>query len=249
MKVMSDELNIIHTYADDSQLIKISLASLLALKPWSGQRLIVPERVDKLATDVGNNVLQFDRDFKLMKYTHDDGESPIYIIDGQHRIEVIKRYFAKKICSISSDVTATLYTLDNEESANALFRKINNVMAIDIVVDHTLEINEMVENVEKQFGKQHVRPDRIRRPYLSSDIVRTWIKSLFDSERYGITSKNVINTLIKVNLSECMKFKKFPPKKLPSEKSFTAALDAGFILPWTSIDSWTTMFDIIVSDE
>jgi len=243
LQVMSKGPEVLHSYKDGSQLVKLSLAALISLKPWPGQRLIVPERINKLSEDVGDNTLDFDRDFKLMKYNQDDVESPIYIIDGQHRIEVIKRYFTKKLSYTHAFVTATLYSLDSEADANALFRKINDVMVIDVEEDRTLEINKIVEDVEEAFGRQHIRPDRSRRPYLSSETVRTWVRFLFSSKRIGVSSENIIETLSDVNLAEFERCKK--ATKLPSEKCFATAFEKGFVLPWTTPEAWTIAFDAL----
>lgn len=109
------------THIDDIIVQQISVDTLLSYPIWNGNRFVDQERVKELKKKIKNiNDLHFI--YHAIKYNDESGEH-IDIVDGQHRINVIKESIYNK----NNFVLLVLKKVNNDDEAIEYFNKINNI--------------------------------------------------------------------------------------------------------------------------
>ena len=97
-----------------------------------------------------------------------------YLVDGQHRQEVIKKYYEENyILPINFDVLLHEKIVDSEAEAIEYFNAINNTKPQQDN-DPKILTNKYILALEKHFVKL-IRPEGkgTKRPFLSNDLLRT----------------------------------------------------------------------------
>lgn len=172
----------LHTYSDGSILRVMDASALMHIPIWKGNRHIDQIHVKNIKESTKAYFL--DSGYKIIQY-EEDGIKKSYLIDGQHRLSVVRDYFTTK--TIEDEyfehpikdfkVTVTEITVTSESDAIDYFNKINNVKPVQYQEDPNLIINKYIKGFDNSFpGKL-----KMKRPYLSSDKLRdalTNIKSL-----------------------------------------------------------------------
>lgn len=168
----------IHTLNDGSVMRIMSARELITIPIWNGNRIIDRQHVKELERDVGDHIIHLDSGYRIVRYSEPDasGNTHVqsYIIDGQHRIQVLNHYFHSCETAVDFNVVVTEKDVANESEAIAYFNASNNSKPI-IWTDPSMVINELIAALEKKFnaGKQKtIRPGRTQRPYLSVDLLR-----------------------------------------------------------------------------
>lgn len=131
--------NIIDKKDDNTFLISLTFRELLAYSmTWCFNRSINTDKVDELYDSLCQSysipfILQAVYDEK-----HTNPVSKILILDGQHRLEAIRKYIEMKdsLWQCTHKVWVCVHKLDYAESTNAniaieLFKKINNNRVVD----------------------------------------------------------------------------------------------------------------------
>lgn len=172
----------LHTYNDGSKLILLTARSLCAIPIWKGNRIIDTEHVENIRRQVGHNIRRLDSGYRIIQYTEVDaeGRSVIqkYIIDGQHRISVLKDFFAQNLCEEDFPLTATEISVNSEAEAINYFNTINNAKPIQFKEDPNLIINKYIAKLSETFQQTDkkvpalIRSTATRRPYLHVDAIR-----------------------------------------------------------------------------
>lgn len=164
------------TYSDESKLKTTNMKAFLSISNWRGNRHLDYTRVELLTKEVGDNIKSLDSGYHVIKILEEDaaGKSRhvMYLIDGQHRREVLLRYYASGLCLEDFPVTYIEKVVDSESDAITHFNKINNTKPMRIEEDPRLIANRFVAALEKGFAKGLIRSKTTRRPYLSADILR-----------------------------------------------------------------------------
>ena len=178
-------MELLHTYSDNSKLYKISASVLTRIPIWKGNRIIDFDHVKNIKESANAKLL--DSGYKIIRYNEMDDDKPInrsFIIDGQHRISVVKEYLETKILddyfenpTKDFQVTVTEICVDSEADAIMYFKKINNVKSIQFQEDPNLVINEYIQKLDESFPKKF----RIKRPYVPLDKFREALKLRIDS--------------------------------------------------------------------
>jgi hypothetical protein len=173
-------MKIIHTYHDGSELQVITSRELIRLAIWKGQRIMDAERVSEMQCSIGANFERLDSGYHVVRYKEEaaDGRrvESTYLIDGQHRASVLRGYYESTICEPDFEVTVTVRDVESEVDAIEYFNKINNVKVQQWAIDPNLLINSYMAALERVFNKPRfaqIRPGKTKRPYLSSDSLRT----------------------------------------------------------------------------
>lgn len=172
-------MSILHTYNDGSKLVKLSAKQLITIPIWKGNRILDKEHMETLRKSVGTKYRTLDSGYKIIKYfelcSNGQYEEQSYLIDGQHRVSLLRDFFASAICEPDFDVTVTEKRVSSELEAIQYFNEVNTVKAQSWETDPNLITNLYVAGLEDAFNKKKARFIRkgvTHRPYLSSDKVR-----------------------------------------------------------------------------
>ena len=83
----------LHTFSDKSILQKISAEALILIPVWKGNRFIDLNHANKIKESINGNIESLDSTiFRVVKYKDGDSDQR-FIVDGQHRQYVIKKYY------------------------------------------------------------------------------------------------------------------------------------------------------------
>lgn len=168
----------LYTYRDGSQLYRVKVSKLIDIPIWNGNRILDNARVEDLKKTI-TNVQDFEDRYYAIQYIEDDKE--IYrIIDGQHRIALIKSTLHDDF-----DVLIIVKKVENESDVIEYFNKINNVKSQKWQEDKNLIINSYVSALEKVYPGLIKAHNTCQRPYISSEKLREFI------QLYQIVSSNL----------------------------------------------------------
>lgn len=168
--------------SDGSVLYKMSARELITIPTWHGNRIVDPKHTQELKKSTGHPK-QFDiKPFHIVRYNaeREDGsyEECTAIVDGQHRVEVIKEYFESQSDPfIETDFTLLViekhcYT---EQEVVQYFKILNTTKSIEWRDDPRLIANRYLEALCNKINtkkRQLIRNGKTRRPYLSLETLR-----------------------------------------------------------------------------
>lgn len=163
------------TYSDGSILKTMNMKDFLTIPVWKGNRYIDMKRVDLLAKEIGENIKSLDSGYHVIVQEEDVEGKPLhqaYLIDGQHRREVLLRYYLSGLCLSDFPMTFRELVVKTESDAITYFNQINNMKPMHIEEDPRCVANRFVSALEKGFDKGLIRSKTTKRPYLSADILR-----------------------------------------------------------------------------
>ena len=163
----------IHTFSDKSVLLKMKAKELVGIQVWKGNRFIDNDHANKIASVIGNAIESLDQTmFRVVKFKDGDVEQK-YLVDGQHRQYVIKKYYEEYyILPTNFDVLVHEKTVDSEAEAIEYFNIINNTKPQQDN-DPKILTNKYILALEKKFVKL-IRPEgkTTKRPFLSNELLR-----------------------------------------------------------------------------
>jgi hypothetical protein len=174
-------MELLHIYSDGSRLFRISARALTQIPIWKGNRILDMEHVRKISTSI-THISVLDSGYKIIQYMEEDGDYPSirrsYIIDGQHRISVVKEYFEMNTLATDFPVTVTEISVHSEADAISYFNQINNVKPIQFEKDDNMIINQYIEKIINVYcpAMRLIRTGSTKRPYLSVDKFRLFLQ-------------------------------------------------------------------------
>jgi hypothetical protein len=170
---------ILHTYSDGSQLMRMSIRQILATPTWQGNRILDAKHVLEIQESLrskGKNITHLDSGYHIIKFKEIDAAGneieQSYLIDGQHRKAVIEADI-----QLFEDFTVTCCVLkvDSEFDAIQKFNEINSSKPIQFKEDITQIANRFIESLVKMYGNKKlnfIRNGKTTRPYCSVDDIR-----------------------------------------------------------------------------
>jgi hypothetical protein len=220
----------LYTYSDGSVLKTMNMKTFLGIPVWKGNRHIDVARVDLLAKEVGDAVTSLDSGYHVIIQEEDMDGKPLhqaYLINGQHRREVLLRHYGAGLCLPDFPMTYTEKVVHTESETIAYFNRINNMKPFHVEEDSRCVANRFVAALEKGFPKGLIRAKTTRRPYLSADTLRE------ELEKYSKVLQSIdpaifvekVRDYNKKRLAE-MELEKALGKPIPDsykEKEFTLA--------------------------
>jgi hypothetical protein len=168
----------LHKYSDGSKLIRTTIQQVLAIPIWKGNRIIDTAHVQRIRESIdvdGTHIGSLDSGYRIIVYNEEDAVGnkieQRYIVDGQHRIAVIKELIG--FCE-DFEVTCIEKCVANEADAIEYFNKINNVKPIQYEEDPVILTNRYIQAIVLSFpGKKNlIRSGKTKRPYLYIDDLR-----------------------------------------------------------------------------
>jgi hypothetical protein len=233
----------LHTYSDGSHLFKMSARALTQIPIWKGNRILDKQHAENIKKAINNQVHILDSGFRIIQYNETDQESGELIkksavIDGQHRVSIIRDYFNTNPLEKDFQITVTELQVDSEEDAIEYFNKINNSKPIQYEVDDNLLINKFIQKLCNAFPKNKnlIRITPTRRPYLHVDKLRNSLKK-YVSELRKITPEEFTKRVLKINedtLKELSTFTSSHKEYIMVKK----CIEVKFALAWEDQCKW-----------
>jgi hypothetical protein len=162
-------IKMIHSFNDKSILVKMKAKELIGIPVWKGNRFIDLEHAERISCAI-ENVNSLDSTiFRVVKYMDTSIEQK-YLVDGQHRQHVIKKYYEDNYLFPNNfDILVHEKTVDSEAEAIEYFNAINNVKPQQDN-DPKRMADKYVLALEKKFPK--LIRFGTKRPFLSNDLLR-----------------------------------------------------------------------------
>jgi hypothetical protein len=162
------------TSADGSTWKQIPASRLAAVEIWKGNRILDHNHTLRICQSLVSIT-----DLTLNPYRivilEDEGETFRYIIDGQHRVSLLKKHFANPDAEDFNVVVIEKMCQDESEVID-YFKIINTTKAIHWREDPILAANKYIDPFIKEFNKNPkkpvIRPGKVNKPYLSVDRLR-----------------------------------------------------------------------------
>jgi hypothetical protein len=237
-------MDLLHIYSDGSKLFKMSALALTYIPIWKGNRIIDLEHVKNIKESVDYKAYLLDSGYKTIQYDEiDENNKPVkktYLIDGQHRISVVRDYFESVQDAKDFSVTITEIRVDSEVEAIEYFNKINNVKPIQFKEDPNLIVNKYLQRLMTSYPVKSklFRTGATKRPYLSVDKFReALIKKVDNLKKISIekfikecktTNTKIIQELEIRSLND----------KEKEIKIITKILELDFALAWDDKFKW-----------
>jgi len=178
----------LHTFNDGSILRTMSAKDLVKIPVWNGNRTIDKQHAAKIRDAVGADVDRLDSGYRIICYNEPDTSGKLvrqsYLIDGQHRAEVLREHFLSSLCEPDFTVVVTEKEVESETEAIEYFNAINNVKPQQWRTDPTILVNKYVVEMEKRFNTRTVkfiRTGATVRPYLGVDKLREALRAVVAS--------------------------------------------------------------------
>ena len=171
------KMNLKHTFRDGSKLYIMSAQQLCELNIWHGNRLLNEDHRNEIAVAISGNISVFEnKPFHIVKITDtNEAGDPItvrYIVDGQHRVNIMKSSFASNPFTDDFEVMVIEKVCSTELEISRHFRTLNNTKPIDYKEDPRLIANEYVNALQTRFGNSLIKSIRTRAPYLCVEALR-----------------------------------------------------------------------------
>ena len=178
-----ESVTMLHTFHDGSVLRTMSAKELVKVPIWNGQRTLDKAHAARIRDAVGAAVDRLDSGYRIVFYKEPDTSGKMvrqsYLIDGQHRAEVLREHFLSALCEPDFTVVVTEKEVESETEAIEFFNAINNVKPQQWRTDPNILVNSYIAELEKRFntrGNKFIRTASTVRPYLGADKLREALK-------------------------------------------------------------------------
>lgn len=163
--------------ANGATLRTLSAKELVVTAIWKNNRIIDHGHVEEIRRAVDPRHL--DHGYHVAVVAEEDaGGNAVeqrYIVDGQHRVCVLRRYFEENLCQPDFPVLVFERRFTTEGELIDYFNAINRCKPVQPWVDENLVLNNYVRALEDAFENRKtrvIRPGGCHRPYLSAEKLR-----------------------------------------------------------------------------
>jgi len=200
---------------------------------WKGNRILDEGHVSKIRASINDDVKQLNiNPFRIVSIQQDTGVTK-YIVDGQHRSTILKRYFSNPD-AVDFDVVVIEKECLTESDIIEYFKILNTTKSIQWKEDPILIANKYITEFVKEFNtdpkKPVVKSGKTVRPYLSVDKLRDMMLSKHVTE-WSITPLEFTEYCRQKNEEYLTRLN----PSIPMEKK---ALDLRFALGVTDCSIW-----------
>lgn len=173
----------LHRFHDGSVLRTMKAKDLVKIPIWKGNRTLDKAHAARIREAVPRVAL-LDSGYRIVKYNETNAAGmPVlqsYLIDGQHRAEVLREHFLGSLCEPDFEVVVSEKLVASESEAIDYFNAINNVKPQQWRTDPAILVNKYITELERTFNTK--KPGFIRtstnRPYLGADKLREALKAV-----------------------------------------------------------------------
>jgi hypothetical protein len=191
----------LHTLHDGSELHLASAKELAEVPVWKGNRIIDEAHVTQIERSIDGDIKKLDGPYRIVIIPEVDGAGAVrntrYLVDGQHRRQVIANHFKTHLCEEDFPVLVILKEVESEEDIIAYFNTLNNVKPLHWKTDPHLIVNTYIAALEAEFNRgkaKMLRAGTTCRPYLGVDKLR---ESLTKIVRRLSTDKGLIAAFVR----------------------------------------------------
>lgn len=175
------------TTSTGANVYAMSARDLIKIPVWRGNRILDHTHVEEIKADVGDHIELLNNSTyhvaRIMEMDAGGSEVPqLYIIDGQHRHQVIKQsYESNPLFAPEFDVLVFERTFPSEVQLIEYFNTINRCKPLKPMEDENLILNAYLQAIPKAFGakKKMFRPGACHRPNMSTDRLRDALRAQF----------------------------------------------------------------------
>jgi hypothetical protein len=175
------------TTSTGANVYAISARDLIKIPVWRGNRILDHAHVEEIRADVGDHIERLNNStYHVARIIETDAAGcdveQRYIIDGQHRHQVIKHsYETNPLFATEFQVLVFESTFPSEVQLIEYFNTINRCKPLKPMEDENLILNEYIQAIPKAFGtkKKMFRPGACHRPNLSTDRLRDALRAQF----------------------------------------------------------------------
>jgi hypothetical protein len=199
-------IEVLFQYTDGSVLIKTTSSRILSTSVWESNRVLDEEHVADLERAI-QDPRHIQGLFTVVKYKHEDSAETVYkLIDGQHRREVLKRYFTANPHAEPIPILARMYIIQSWDDARRIFQEINHAKPMVYKGSTTEKLHEIVSALKQAFlferknGQlvQLIRPG-CNRPHLSTEKLEEALKR-FQIADLPLTPDDIVKHAKRINL-------------------------------------------------
>jgi len=212
--------------SDGSTWGQISASRLSAIEIWKGNRILDESHVARISESISSIKDLSLNPFRVVTVT-EDGETTRYIIDGQHRISILKKYFTDPTVE-DFDVVVIEIECSDESEIIDYFKIINTTKSMQWREDPVIVANKYIQAFCKEFNKDPKKPvvkiGKTNRPFLSVDKLRDALiqRHVVD---WGITPAEFLDRCIENNDKYLQNLDtKIPMNKKAKELGFSLGL-------------------------
>jgi hypothetical protein len=175
---------VLTTLSDGSTLYKVSAKELATIPTWHGNRIVDQEHLRVLQSSVGHPRQLDIKPFHIVRYNveQENGivKEEVFIVDGQHRVEILKNYLADYTPSFENPfeefqlLVVEKFCADEQE-VGKYFKILNTTKNIEWNEDPRLVANRYLEALCSKFNtkkRQLIRNGKTRKPYVSLETLR-----------------------------------------------------------------------------
>jgi hypothetical protein len=161
--------------SDGARWTHMSAGRLAALPIWKGNRNVDETHALRISQSIQKTITELDISPYRIVTTVVDGEVCKYIVDGQHRITILRDYF-KNPDADDFLVIVIDKECESEKDIIEYFGTINRTKAMYWREDPVLAANNYIAPFLKEFNKDPKKPlirsGKVNKPYMSVDRLR-----------------------------------------------------------------------------
>ena len=193
-------------YTDGSKLYSISAKWIVAAPIWEANRVMDEKHVEDLEKSI-TNPKEIQGLFSVVEFVDEDTKKPIRkIIDGQHRREVLRRYFERVPDAPDFKVLTRRYQINEHDDAVSIFQKINHAKPMVYRGSPSERLHECVRALTRQFLSEKTNGSLIQlirpgcnRPFLNTANLEDALKRYKVIDNDMITPQKVVEHAIHMN--------------------------------------------------
>jgi hypothetical protein len=195
------------TFTDHSALYATTATWLIKQPVWEANRVLDESHVAALQKSI-QDPRSIQGPFSVVMYTDElTGQSTHRVIDGQHRREVLARYFAANPDAPDFPILCRRYVITDNASAVAIFQQINFAKPMVYKGSPEERLHAMVVALQRAFVSEPngagalralIRPG-CNRPALNTEHLETALRRFGIPDRTDITPADVVAHAEKMN--------------------------------------------------
>ena len=235
--------NYLHVFSDHSILRKMTARDLIKVPIWNGNRILNEEHKQEIAAKI-ESIRSLDlKPFHLVTYPCEDEkgieEIKTFIVDGQHRVTILKEAYFKNPEADNFDVLVVEKGCTSQAEVTAYFKLLNTTRSIDWKEDPImlaapyLNLFETTFNKDKKEKEKLVRTGATKRPYLSIDKLREVIV-----KRITQVTKQTPQEFVEKAVEKNREWLEDATRCSDKDKSLERAITLKFILPQDDKFTW-----------
>lgn len=231
------------SYADGSHLYKLSAKGFVAKFPvWEANRTLDEAHVSDLEAAI-KSPTEIQGPFSVITYHDEENKQQNRVIDGQHRQEVLRRYFDRNPGATDVEILVRRYQIKDHAAAIAIFQQINHAKPMVYKGSATERLHEFVSALRKHFVGDKangsivalIRPS-CNRPFLSTEVLEQALKTYGIHERTDLTSAALVSHAESMNAFYAEDMKRINARF--TKTTLDRAIEYGFFLGLDPKCSW-----------